>query len=159
MTDRRCASLCIQDGGGRVLLVRQAYGGRYWGFPGGVVGAGESPREAAIREVAEEVGVEAVIDEQIGEYVLTGGGWPDIRASVYSGHAVSGKPGIQDANEIAEIRWVDPHSPPAELLPDAEAGLADLLGGRTGVTRRHERKIRLPEWSEPDGSLADPSAD
>lgn len=40
-----------------MLLVEPTYK-EYWEIPGGVVEDGESPREAAIRECAEELGVE-----------------------------------------------------------------------------------------------------
>jgi len=147
---RRCASLLLQDDRGAVLFVRQTYGARLWGFPGGIVDAGESPRDAALRETMEEVGIEAAVCDQIGEYVLTGRGWPDIQASVFVGRVVAGEPQIGDPDEIEEIRWVDPTAPPSGLLPDAEAGLTDFLAGLTGVKRRHERNVALPEWTEPD---------
>ena len=57
MTDepptRTCAASLILDVAGRVLLVRQAYGNRLWGLPGGVVDPGETPMDAAIREARE----------------------------------------------------------------------------------------------------------
>ncbi|RAJ42421.1 ADP-ribose pyrophosphatase YjhB (NUDIX family) [Kitasatospora sp. SolWspMP-SS2h] len=49
------------DADGRVLLVRlrSAAGGPHWGLPGGTVEAGaETPRAAAVREVAEELGLD-----------------------------------------------------------------------------------------------------
>src|SRR5688572_16138386 len=42
--------------GGKVLLAYQAYR-RRWSFPGGGVGAGETPEAAALREVREELGL------------------------------------------------------------------------------------------------------
>ena len=42
---------------GRVLLVRQSYRER-WGLPGGLLRRGEDPGVAAVREVAEETGLE-----------------------------------------------------------------------------------------------------
>lgn len=150
MTDRKCASLLLQDDAGSVLFIRQSYGTHLWGFPGGIVDLGESPRDAARRETMEEVGVEAAIEDQIGEYILTGGGWPDIQASVFLGRIVAGEPEIRDTSEIEDVRWVDPTAAPADLLPDADAGLADFLAGRRRVRRRHERNVALPTWEEPD---------
>ncbi len=45
----------------------------YWGFPKGHIDKGESSKDAAIREVKEEVGLEVEIIEKIGEskYVFT----------------------------------------------------------------------------------------
>lgn len=42
------------DDGPKYLLLR-AFG--YWDFPKGLVGAGETPRQAAVREVGEEAGL------------------------------------------------------------------------------------------------------
>ncbi len=40
----------------RVVVVKATYK-RYWSFPGGVIDRGETPRQAAAREVLEEVGI------------------------------------------------------------------------------------------------------
>lgn len=50
------AGLALYDDTGRVLVVKANYK-RYWSFPGGIIDAGETPRQAAIRETSEEVGV------------------------------------------------------------------------------------------------------
>ena len=55
------AAAVLLRGDGRVLLGQRApdtfYPG-YWEFPGGKVEAGESPRDALVRELSEELGVE-----------------------------------------------------------------------------------------------------
>lgn len=50
------ATMMLEDPSGRLLLVKADYR-RYWTPPGGVVDAGESPKQAAIRETSEEVGL------------------------------------------------------------------------------------------------------
>ena len=50
------AGLALYDSKGRVLVVKAHYK-RYWSFPGGVIDAGETPRQAAVRETHEEVNV------------------------------------------------------------------------------------------------------
>ncbi len=50
------AAAALFDEQGRVLLVKANYK-NYWGFPGGVVDAGETPRKAAVRETKEETNV------------------------------------------------------------------------------------------------------
>ena len=42
---------------GAELLLAHATGARHWDIPKGLVDAGESPREAAVREAAEECGL------------------------------------------------------------------------------------------------------
>jgi 8-oxo-dGTP diphosphatase len=52
--------------GGRVLLTQRKAGTHLagaWEFPGGKVQAGEDPREALRRELAEELGIEATAGE------------------------------------------------------------------------------------------------
>ncbi len=50
------AAAYITDERGRVLLVDPNYR-EHWGFPGGIIDAGEHPAQACAREVAEEVGL------------------------------------------------------------------------------------------------------
>lgn len=47
----------IERSDAAVLLIRQAYRSG-WGLPGGLMAKGESPEEAAVREVREEVGLD-----------------------------------------------------------------------------------------------------
>ena len=48
--------VAIHDENDRALVVKANYK-NYWSFPGGIVDASETPLEAAIREVQEEVGL------------------------------------------------------------------------------------------------------
>ncbi|MQA25265.1 MAG: NUDIX domain-containing protein [Micromonosporaceae bacterium] len=50
------AGVLFFDAGGRVLLVEPTYK-PYWEVPGGAVEADESPRDATIRELKEELGL------------------------------------------------------------------------------------------------------
>lgn len=60
----------ILDGRGRVLLLRRADEGT-WCFPKGHVEPGETPQEAARREIKEECGLDARIGRKIGEVRYT----------------------------------------------------------------------------------------
>ena len=50
------ASVILEDADGRALIVKAHYKD-YWTFPGGMLDDRESPKQAAIREVFEEVGI------------------------------------------------------------------------------------------------------
>ena len=55
------AAIAVVFRGGRVLLVRRANppDAGLWGFPGGKIEPGETIERAAVRELAEETGIEA----------------------------------------------------------------------------------------------------
>ena len=83
-----------------------------WALPKGLVDPGETPLEAAVREVAEETGVRATGDRKLGDvrYVYT---WEGERVfkvvSFFLLRAVGGRigdlpPGMEI--EVAEARWV-----------------------------------------------------
>lgn len=57
--------LCVDDG--KILLSRwTGFGDPRWNLPGGGVDHGEDPVDAAVREVFEETGYTAEIDELLG---------------------------------------------------------------------------------------------
>lgn len=58
---------CIFNDKGEVLLQRRGDSNK-WGFPGGAIEIGETPQEAAIREVKEETGLDVEVGDIIGIY-------------------------------------------------------------------------------------------
>jgi len=83
-----------------------------WALPKGQVGPGERPEESALREVAEETGVEARLPGKLGDirYVYT---WEGERifkiVSFYLLRYSSGRLGElppEHAHEVAEARWL-----------------------------------------------------
>ena len=138
---RQSAAVLIPNELGRVLMVRQAYRNRRFGFPGGAVDEGESPERAAVREAKEEAGIEVKLEYLIGRYLLRGGGKSNLYAFVYCGRITSGLPAIVDPLEIAYLDWFAPASPPAPLLDDAAAALEDWSLGKRNV---HRERWRTP---------------
>lgn len=53
---RMAAGALFFDADGRILMVQPTYK-NYWDIPGGYVEVGESPLQAAVREVREELGI------------------------------------------------------------------------------------------------------
>ncbi|MCZ6787294.1 MAG: NUDIX hydrolase [Planctomycetota bacterium] len=85
---------------GRVLVVRLSYR-KGLSLPGGRVGKGETPEQAAVRELAEEVGLTASPDELRSVYATL-----SLRIFEY---APSGPPEIRiDNQEVIEAKLVDP---------------------------------------------------
>lgn len=60
-------SAVIRDGDGRILLAR-SQGDDQWALIGGGMEPGEEPFDAIVREIREELGVEAAVERIIGAY-------------------------------------------------------------------------------------------
>lgn len=103
MTDRVVVAGAVYDRG-RLLAARRSappeLAGR-WELPGGKVEPGEGPREALVRELREELGIEAEPGERVP------GAWPLGRGyvlHVWTARVLSGEPRpLQDHDEL---RWL-----------------------------------------------------
>jgi ADP-ribose pyrophosphatase YjhB (NUDIX family) len=60
-------SVVITDEHGRLLLIRRTDNG-HWAIPGGGMEPGESVRQAAVREVREETGIDCEVTGLVGVY-------------------------------------------------------------------------------------------
>lgn len=129
---------------GKVLLVRrqQEPSRGLWSLPGGAVKLGEGLREAVVREVKEECGIEVTVErvvevmdriflDHIGQvryhYVIV-----DFLASWRRGR-------LKAASDISEAAWVDPS---AIRNFDLTAGLAAVVEKALGVKRGAGRPRR-----------------
>ena len=84
-----------------VLLVRQSYGDRRWGLPGGAVEPGETILDALARECREELGVDIEIGPLTGWYYHR-----EFESQVGIFRCgLSGTAGIQLSDEHSEFRW------------------------------------------------------
>jgi len=101
MTEQSAGGIVVR--GAQVLMIRDRYG--RWTFPKGHIEAGETPKEAAVREVLEETGVRATAGERLGQvgYTLSGGN--DKQVTYFYMTYESGE--IQALQtEIAEACWL-----------------------------------------------------
>ncbi len=112
----------IIESDGEILLCQRGRGGNcefLWEFPGGKIEEGETPTEAVIREIREELGVEIEPRELLTEYEYA---YPEktiyfyfIRAKIRSGEI--------KLNFHLDTKWIKPHNKADfELCPaDVEA--------------------------------------
>ncbi|WP_255198857.1 NUDIX domain-containing protein [Halorarius litoreus] len=114
---------------GELLLVRHE-GVDLWVLPGGEVDPGETFREAAERELAEEAGVEVAYDGlgMLGRVEVSSGDhetWGVL--PVFAAEAVTTEPEVADPDgEISEARWFDD-------LPEDTRDREDLVAWRERV--------------------------
>ena len=121
----RVVAALITDREGRQLLVRKR-GTRRFMQAGGKPEAGESPREALVRELHEEIGlrVEADALEPVGAFVTAAANEPDHRLEADVFRLRVDVP-VTPLAEIEELVWLLPEE--ARALGEDLAPLAHLL--------------------------------
>lgn len=126
----RVAAAVVVDPEGRWLLVRK-HGTAAFMQPGGKMEPGEHPRDAVVREVAEELSVEVAAGSvrDLGVRLTTAANEPGHRLEAHV-FAVEGVRDAVPAAEIAEAVWVSPDE--AALLPLAPLTV-ELLGEADAV--------------------------
>jgi 8-oxo-dGTP diphosphatase len=121
--------------GGRVLLTQRKAGthlAALWEFPGGKVEAGEDPKDALVRELREEIGVEALVGEIV---CVTFHRYEDAGKAVLllfyrvDLQAASAEPRALD---VADLAWSGPEGLDPARFPPADhevlAKVRELLG-------------------------------
>ena len=116
MTVIRIVAAVVTDERGRLLVVRKR-GTTAFMQPGGKLEPGETPVDALVREICEELGVSVTEVRELGHHTAIAANEP--------GHTVDAElffvtlDGVpQIAAEIEEMAWIDPHHPgDIELAP------------------------------------------
>lgn len=110
----------IEGDQGRLLACRRPEGKHLagkWEFPGGKIEAGESPNEALVRELNEELGVMVEVRGGLTPVVHDYGRGP-IELIPLRCRILSGAP---EPSEHSELRWCD-----AKALGELDLAAADL---------------------------------
>lgn len=108
----------LQD---RVLMVRHSYGPRGWFLPGGGIKRGETPEQAAIRELREETGCMAKGARIVGTFEERVSGSPH---TAYIVTCLTHDEPQPDRREVVEARFYPLQSLPEPLSPRTRARLA-----------------------------------
>ncbi|MFI6348143.1 NUDIX domain-containing protein [Streptomyces sp. NPDC050560] len=113
------AAVLLRDAEGRVLLVEPNYRPG-WGLPGGTVESedGETPRQGARRETAEELGLDRPVGRLLAVDWVPGAGRPPLVAYLYDGGVLA--PGEAERirlqeEELLSWRFFAPDEIPAAL--------------------------------------------
>lgn len=131
-------SVAVTNEAGQLLMIRRS-DNDFWAIPGGAQEVGETPVEAARREVHEETGIDCEITGLLGVFSsprnvieFTSNGEVRQEFSIlFAGRATGGQ--ISTSEESLEVAWQDP------------SGLASL-----SVTPAQGRRIR--QFLEFDGT-------
>ena len=122
----------IEDGEGRIYLIKRKNPPHGWAIPGGFVDYGEPVEVAAAREALEETSLQVEIRELLGVYSDPS---RDARkhtmSTVFVGEVVGGTPQADD--DAAELKAFAEDDLPEELCFDHAQIIADyLIYRRTG---------------------------
>jgi 8-oxo-dGTP pyrophosphatase MutT (NUDIX family) len=123
----------------RLAAIRPAGKENVWALPKGLIGSGENAADTAVREVAEETGVEATPVEKLGDvrYVYTWAGERVFKiVSFFLVRYVRGRLGDIPAgfrHEVAETRWLPLEEAPHLLSYKGEREMAGKALVRIGT--------------------------
>ena len=130
----------ITDARGRVLLNRRA-GERdmvgLWEFPGGIREPGETSEQALVRELREELGIEAEVGEWLMEVPQL---YPDKRLRLEV-RRIRGWSGNARGREGQAITWVTPEKLERYSMPPADVPVVAML-------RQSDRYVVTPEAAD-----------
>jgi len=118
-----------------LVLIGQRKPGKWhalkWEFPGGKVEPGEAPAAALARELEEELGISAEIDESVADYEYQYPGRSHIRLIFFSVTRFTGD--IQN-REYHDLRWEKRERLPEFDFLEGDVDFVRSLAGSSSVT-------------------------
>jgi len=121
----------VFDQQGRVLCVRQNYGTRVWGMPGGRMEAGEDPVSALKREAFEEAGVTIEVRRLVGIYAAP---YRDDLVLLFEADLENRCPWAA-TDEISEIGFFPLDALPQPMSDNTRLRFDDIATGEAGILR------------------------
>lgn len=120
------AAAFVLDRDGRVLLVRHTYGRLNWEIPGGASEPGESVVQAALRELHEEAGVDAIAESLAGIYYDAA---DDAHHFVFRCRLADGAEPVPASAEVSDCRFWPPDALPRPISDFTVRRIQDALHG------------------------------
>ncbi|HZS56402.1 MAG TPA: (deoxy)nucleoside triphosphate pyrophosphohydrolase [Bryobacteraceae bacterium] len=119
------AGIIYRDG--RVLIGQRRKGDRHaykWEFPGGKVEQGESPQDALVRELSEELQIQATIGSELARYEHDYPSGSRVHLLFFVVREFEGEP---TARVFEQICWTDLHSLPTVDFLDGDLDFVKRL--------------------------------
>lgn len=136
---KRCsAGLLLLGADDRILIVKPTYRNE-WLLPGGIVESGETPADAALRELAEECGITAQLEGLLcTDIVAPAGGFSESVHFLFLASATDAQRAVAraDGTEISALEWVDADEAILRLPPSSAARLQSVSRGHLGYFER-----------------------
>ena len=143
----------IEDDG-KLLVCQRKRGHRFefmWEFPGGKIEAGETPRDALIRELREELGVNAQIDREVYRTRHRYAEMPDALELIF--FSARADPAAIKNAQFEQLQWRDARSLlELDFLPADRELIALLTSGKLRLSRSSAGNQSAPASKKPGAS-------
>ena len=108
LNEKSCGALVYRKyhGNTEILLIKHINSG-HWSFPKGHVENDETEVETAVREIKEETGIDVIIDQSFREIVTYSPRRDTHKEVVYFIAKAKNTDFTPQADEIADIKWVE----------------------------------------------------
>lgn len=139
-------AIIIKDS--RVVLVKKA-GGHQWSIPGGALKLGEKLRDAVVREVMEECGIEVLPGEFVGAFdriIRDENGKVKYHYAIIDFLAGAKSENLKAGSDAAQAKWVGIDELDQYVLTE---GLCELLRGlASGEIDRSAGEVKIKDRND-----------